>query len=731
MKAKRIYFIFTAITALFIGEAAAQAPAYRFSVENMWVINSRFSELSLRPYSDDVYILMSDRGGKDNYNKWTGGTAYDIYFIDRSDWNQVSRPQGLSTKYSDGPVSVFPDGSMIITHTNKRGKMNPATGLMVYEQNLSRAVLDGEIWSVSVYPGFTSEEHSFAHPALSDDGMMMFLAATLPDGYGGMDLYVSYLIGEEWSDPINLGPAVNTAGDESFPFLHPDGSLYFTSNGHAGYGGTDIFVTRKDGRKWEEPLNLGQPVNSAANESAIYFNDAMDRGFFSSDRINGKGDDDVYAVFVDKLYDVPVSRVEAEYNSGVFDPESGDNDDEKADPQEVSNAEVKAEEVDVPVETPVEIAVSAEEEAATVNTEEKEAEVAEVNGETVIVMETDTDVKEESVQVVQAAEENKERRRKKKDDPEVEVAEIILSGNLVEEKMPADEDEGQEAEQPGTGRDAGEGEAVSGAGEQADAGTEEVAMVADTDEEEEAVAGLDLVEPEAAVVEVAAEENVEYADALESEMATLDEYMAASGVKNIYFGMNSSRLDSKSEAMLDELAEVLLDYEGPALELHAHADATGDHNINIRLSELRARSVIQYLHKKGVSMSRMCYLAYGESELYLAQQADIALNRRVEFRLKDYRHKFLPLDDASRVEGFAYKQLPMLGERKYFVQMAALSDMRTFSTYKLQEYGAAICYYQGGLYKYVLGPFDTMEEASIELQKVRTDYRDAFIFKNE
>jgi hypothetical protein len=207
--------------------------------------------------------------------------------------------------------------------------------------------------------------------------------------------------------------------------------------------------------------------------------------------------------------------------------------------------------------------------------------------------------------------------------------------------------------------------------------------------------------------------------------------MREADLMNVYFGMNSSKLDAAAEKLLDNVAERLKQFDSPVLELHAHADATGDHDINIQLSELRARSVMQYLNKKGISMDRMCYLAYGESDLYIAQNADVQLNRRVEFRLKAYDHHFLSQDNPSRIEGFAYKQLPMLPERQYFVQLAALSDMRTFSTYKLKEYGAAICYHQGGMYKYVLGPYRTLEEATVSLQRARLNYRDAFIFKNE
>ena len=329
----------------------------------------------------------------------------------------------------------------------------------------------------------------------------------------------------------------------------------------------------------------------------------------------------------------------------------------------------------------------------------------------------------------------KGRKREVVQDPEIEVVEIILPS----------EDHVIDGEQTGIALSLLDTEVVEVEYEKEDAD----AVASKTDVEQEIIDdGLAFNEVEEVFTEEVVYSEPEDAvlpdpdkheksnlidvkDAAKREVAMLENSMMASELMNVYFGMNSYKVDAEGERVLDELVELLKQYDSPVLELHAHADATGDHDINIKLSELRARTVIQYLGKRGIQIDRMSYVAYGESNLYMAQDANSDLNRRVEFRLKDYAHVFIASDHEFRIDGFSYKQLPMLKERVYFVQLAALSDMRTFSTYKLKEYGAAICYYQSGLYKYVLGPFDTMEEATVNLQKAKLNYRDAFIFKNQ
>lgn len=137
-------------------------------------------------------------------------------------------------------------------------------------------------------------EHVFAHPALSIDGEKLYFVSDIPGGYGGTDIYVSILRDTSWSEPLNLGEKVNTSGNELFPFIQEDGSIYFSSNGIAGMGGYDIYHCKNSNGKWAKPKNIGAPVNSTSDDYSYYTDSYNDFGYFASNRAGGMGDYDLY-----------------------------------------------------------------------------------------------------------------------------------------------------------------------------------------------------------------------------------------------------------------------------------------------------------------------------------------------------------------------------------------------------------------------------------------------------
>lgn len=567
----------------------SEKDVYRFAVENMRVMNTKFSELSLMPHSDSTYILVSDRGGMDTYDKWLGGTPYDIYIINRNDWLDIRRPDGLNTKNSDGPVSFIDPGELLVTQTNKRGVTNPKNGLNVHNLHISSAIYEDGTWNIESIPALEDKAHTFAHPSISPDGKRMFLTSNRPGGYGGNDLYVSKLEKGQWTDPVNLGPTINTDRDETFPFYHQNGILFFSSTGHKGYGGADIFMSTERGGQWSVPVNPGKPLNSSGHEYSLYLDKKMERGFVSSNRIGGRGGEDIYAVFVDKVYGVPIA--------------SG-----------------------------------------------KE------------------DVIEEAAKEVEAVQEIAE---------EIPVIQNMLAEEEVEDQIP-----------------------------------------------EETVSKVE--ESGQAMNPVSQKEYATY----NAEKELLGERLDAEELQNIHFGVNSFVLTNEAASQLDKVGALLLDYRRPILQLRAHTDATGDPKRNNRLSEMRARAVMQYLQYKGVDVSRMFYKAYGESELEVSSTASLAANRRVEFILEDYTR----MDDSAKLvagEGYSIKELPMLRSGSYYIQIAALSSSRTFESFRMDKYGAPTCYAHNNLYKYVIGPFEDLEAAQARRAVVRQDYKDAFIFLNK
>ncbi|MFN3939995.1 MAG: hypothetical protein ACK4IY_05375, partial [Chitinophagales bacterium] len=138
-----------------------------------------------------------------------------------------------------------------------------------------------------------SREYSVGQPCISSDGSVLIFVSDMPGGFGGTDLYFSQRIAGVWTEPVNLGPVINTKGNEMFPFLSATGELFFASNWHPGLGGYDIFISQRADGAWTKPLNPGSPLNSSRDDLSLIIQDGL--GYLSSNRPGGKGSDDIYA----------------------------------------------------------------------------------------------------------------------------------------------------------------------------------------------------------------------------------------------------------------------------------------------------------------------------------------------------------------------------------------------------------------------------------------------------
>ncbi len=224
----------------------------------------------------------------------------DIYEVSVSEDFELSSPKKLSstinTKYHDGPMCYsFDDKSLLITRNNiKKNKgvidQTGSVNTKIYEARLTNS---GN-WMNAVELPFNNDNYSNAHPTITRDGSELYFASNRPGGFGGMDLYMVRKEGPVWSEPINLGPNVNTEGNEMFPYISNIGTLYFASDGHAGLGGLDIFFSEKNQKdEWMIPLNMGVPLNGTQDDFSIYYDDTNDQGYFCSNR-SGQGNDDIY-----------------------------------------------------------------------------------------------------------------------------------------------------------------------------------------------------------------------------------------------------------------------------------------------------------------------------------------------------------------------------------------------------------------------------------------------------
>jgi outer membrane protein OmpA-like peptidoglycan-associated protein len=202
----------------------------------------------------------------------------------------------LNSKYHEGPTAFFKDGSKVVFTRNNF--LNGKTGRSsdgINKLKMYMADAKGDAWGNIVELPFNSDEYSTGHPALSADNSLLFFASDMPGGFGGTDLYVSRYDGANWSAPINLGNAVNTKGNEMFPFLDEKGNMYFSSDGHPGLGELDIFYTQLDGLTPKGRItNLGSPINSSKDDFSLITDGLRQTGYFSSNRKRGGADDDIY-----------------------------------------------------------------------------------------------------------------------------------------------------------------------------------------------------------------------------------------------------------------------------------------------------------------------------------------------------------------------------------------------------------------------------------------------------
>ncbi|HYC84458.1 MAG TPA: OmpA family protein, partial [Chryseosolibacter sp.] len=152
-----------------------------------------------------------------------------------------------------------------------------------------------------------NEAFSTGHPATAPDGKLYFVSDK-PGGYGGTDIYYLRVINGVWSESVNLGPTINTSGNEMFPFIDEKGDLYFASNTHAGMGGLDIFHARNENGNFANPRNLGHPVNSSRDDFGFVLKGA--KGFFTSNRGDDPKDDNIYEVTINKMKSAAIRAVD-------------------------------------------------------------------------------------------------------------------------------------------------------------------------------------------------------------------------------------------------------------------------------------------------------------------------------------------------------------------------------------------------------------------------------------
>ncbi|MCX7986382.1 MAG: OmpA family protein [Bacteroidales bacterium] len=258
--------------------------------------NSNETDFGVAFMNDSQVVFSSSRTGTkfyDRQNRRDHTPFLNLYTANIENWelkNIHPFATELNSNLHDGPVVFSKDAKEVFITRNIYLKRSP------YEERVNRlmifrAVYDSGKWSVAETLPFNSEKYSCGHPALSPDGQYLYFVSDMPGGYGETDIYVSKRDSNTWSEPVNLGNKINTPGREMFPYVHYDGTLYFSSDGYATLGGLDILVAKKVGENYEQPVNLGSPINSQADDFAFVLSKDGFNGFLSSNRRESNNDD--------------------------------------------------------------------------------------------------------------------------------------------------------------------------------------------------------------------------------------------------------------------------------------------------------------------------------------------------------------------------------------------------------------------------------------------------------
>ncbi|WP_229311390.1 OmpA family protein [Larkinella rosea] len=242
--------------------------------------------------------------GEDEYTDPTANDSRTVGFssaktalsAEESSGESRNFGRSLNTRYHEGPVAFTKDGAKVFFTRNNynKGKYRESSD-GINKLKLYVAEDKKGVWGDVQELPFNSDEYSTGHPALSPNDKLLFFSSDRPGGFGGTDLYVSGLKDGKWSEPVNLGSAINTKGNELFPFVDDRGNLYFSSDGHPGLGDLDIFYAQlTDKTVVRSVQNIGEPLNSSKDDFGIVTDGARLLGFISSNRLNGGADDDIY-----------------------------------------------------------------------------------------------------------------------------------------------------------------------------------------------------------------------------------------------------------------------------------------------------------------------------------------------------------------------------------------------------------------------------------------------------
>jgi len=591
----------------------------KYSVSNL-AINSEQQDFGPTLYKGKVVFASSREGSKPIERKWNwnGLPFLDLYVAEIKEngdlINEVQLHKKINSKFHEGPASFNQSGSYMVYTQNiyHDDSEDNVIGFQLMSSNFN----DGE-WSEGVGFHFNNHDYSVGHPSLSPDAKTLYFSSDMPGGFGSADIYRTTLNDDgTWGSPENLGKEVNTEGNEMFPYFHPSGLLYFSSNGRPGLGGLDLFVTKLENGNATRAENLAVPFNSSGDDFSIVLDSNLTHGYFSSNRKGGHGSDDLYYFERDENLAVSLTVIVLNKKTGEVLPNSQVIIlKENGSPYQSLETNDKGEiTFKAKVDSSYSIAASKESysEEDTLYTQVKTSdEEVTLNLVQKLYAFAGITVDEETKKIIKGVH--------------------IKLYNLRNDSLMYD----IECEN-------GDFYAALPNAKRGDSISYRVTISAEGYLNRESDLNI--------VLQDELEINIFELDALSfSKIEVGSDINSLIEINPIYFDLNKSDIRKDASIELDKIVEVLKNNPEIKIELGSHTDSRGSDTYNLKLSDRRAKSSAKYITSKGIAKDRITGIGYGETKLrnqcsngVKCSKEEHAQNRRTEFKITEIEVKLTP-----------------------------------------------------------------------------------------
>lgn len=287
-------------------------------IKNEAAVNTKNAEFSVFTLGNDVYYA-AERENHSNVETygWTGNSFLKLYTAKRNADHSLSTPKLMQNVineeiYHVGPAASNKTGDVLYitrTYPGNQGAISKEKGRKYQINKLELFIqkkINGIWQKAEPFPYNNVKQYSVGHASLSTDEKKIYFISDMPGGKGGTDIWFCELQSDgQWSTPVNAGNIINTAGEEMFPSIAADGTLFYSTDGLPGMGGLDIFSSKGELANWSQPVNLGYPINSAGDDFAFTITDSYTSGYLSSNRKGGEGNDDIYSFNIDLAKIIP------------------------------------------------------------------------------------------------------------------------------------------------------------------------------------------------------------------------------------------------------------------------------------------------------------------------------------------------------------------------------------------------------------------------------------------